>query len=255
MLYDLFLYNGETKMLDMRLHELDSCVDKFILLESDHTFRGNKKDYTFPRDKHLFSKFLHKILFVRHIDNPVENPWTNESNQRNGLMEGLNTLQLNSNDIIMLSDVDEIPDTNILNKLKAKNFNGVYTFYQNAYYYNTKCRNTEKWCGTVVFNYGSDLLKLNIQGIRSLKDYFRRIGSDGDYNSGGWHFSYCGDTDYIINKLRSFSHRGFDTPKYNDPEIIQKCIMEGKDLLFRNDEKFEIVENQTYLPKYVKILD
>jgi beta-1,4-mannosyl-glycoprotein beta-1,4-N-acetylglucosaminyltransferase len=131
----------------------------------------------------------------------------------------------------------------------------VYTFYQNFYYYNTKCRNTEKWCGTVVFSNSTNLLKLGFQGIRNIKDYFVRIGTDGNFNSGGWHFSYCGDTEYIINKLKSFAHSGFDTPKYTDPETIQKCILEGKDLLFRGDEKFEVVENQLYLPKYVKMLE
>lgn len=254
-IYDCFLYNGEFKMLNFRMHELDHLVDYFVIGESEYTFKGDKRELDLPKQfKHL-SKFNHKIIYVPHSDPPYVNAWDNERNQRNHIQMGLVGYKLNTNDLIMLSDVDEIPDVKYLEKISVSGFTGIGTFYQNFHYYNFKCRSKYKWEGTIFFNYGSGYLKLGFDQLRSNRYHLPKIGSDGNYTSGGWHLSYFGDTDFIIRKIQSFSHQEFNTPRYTDPKVIEECIKSGSDLFFRKNEHFELISNNEYLPKFSKLLE
>lgn len=253
-LYDCFLYNGEKKMLQFRLAELSDVVDKFIILESEYTFRGDKKATTFSITD--YSKFADKIVYVKDSSTPVADAWGNETRQRRLLKEGFRNLEVMSNDIVMLSDVDEIPDPNTLKEFKTNGLQGMRSFFHNFYYYNFKCRNSKKWVGTVIGDVQSymQLFNFDFERVRQSRWSLPLIGQQDDYTSGGWHFSYFGDIDYIVNKLNSFSHQEYNTDYYKDKERIRTLIESGKDLFSRDTETFEIVHGQTYLPKNINIL-
>ena len=255
-IFDCFLFNGELKMLNFRLHELDSYVDKFVIVESTHTFKGDTKETIFDKNVDMFYKFMDKIIYVIHTEEPDSYAWTNERNQRNFLYEALKTCNPSINDKVLLSDVDEIPDTTFLKWAKDKEFESPIAFWHNFYYYTTECRNVKKWAGTILINV--EMLLRDYQGdfekLRNNRWGLSHLGENGDYNTGGWHYSYFGDIDYIINKIQSFSHQEYNSETYKNPETIKKLIEEGKDLFFRGDEKFIKISNEIYKPKFINLL-
>lgn len=238
MTFDCFLYNGEEHILNLRLHELDSVVDRFVILESDHTFQGTKKD-------RVFTQFSDKITYIPYSPEVIhENPWDNERDQRNALAQGLPHLA--PHDIIMLSDVDEIPDTTLVKTLQDTKSQGAFTFHQNFYYFNTHTRAKDrKWAGTVLFWYGDgEFLKQGFHEIR--QQVYSPI-------HGGWHFSKFGDADYMIKKLESWSHTESNQPEFKEKEFLTNCIQKGIDPFNSPDLCLEQVE-ETYLPKYIGLL-
>jgi beta-1,4-mannosyl-glycoprotein beta-1,4-N-acetylglucosaminyltransferase len=255
-IFDCFLYNGEDKMLNFRLHELNEFVDKFIIVEGAYTFKGDPKQLRFDISK--FKKFEEKIIYKSCNVQPLSNAWSNETNQRNYLKEGFRGIKIMSDDVIMLSDVDEIPDLTFLGNIKKEKFQGIRTSFHNFYYYNLNCRKKTKWPGTVFVSAGlfQEKAKFNFDLLRNARHSFPLIGKHEDYGSGGWHFSYFGDTEYIINKIKSFSHQEYNSEKYTNAETIERLINDKKDLFFREDESEQFMDatGQTYLPKYVDLL-
>lgn len=240
-------------MLNFRLEELNDVVDYFIIVEANCTFKGSSKPLTFNINK--YEKFKDKIIYKVCELPPELDAWQNETNQRCYLKEGLKDLQIKGGDLILISDVDEIPDIKDLVFYKNNGINEARTFYQNFYYYNYKCRNIKKWSGSVLLSafIFKTQFNANCETVRKSRWGLPLIGDN--YESGGWHFSYFGDTDYIINKIQSFSHQEYNNEKYTNPDSIKKLIESGKDLFFRSDEKFEILKFQKYLPKHIHLLD
>lgn len=243
---DNFLFSGEKDMLLFRLHELYEFVDVFNIVEGRYSFQGNLKELKFNLND--FPKFKDKIKYSIYENLPDSNSGTNINNLRIFLSSKVFELNLNDNDIIMLSDVDEIPDTNILNKVKDS-FEE-FTFYQNFYYYNINTRCNFKWKGTALITFDSLKNKYkNFSNLRELKNSFKLI-------EGGWHFSYFGGEEAIKNKLKTFDHPEYNKDVYNSSENIITAINEGRDL-FNNDngrmERFERVV-ETYLPKNYNLI-
>jgi len=258
-IFDCFLYNGEEKMLFFRLNELYDKVDYFIISESKYTFKGDHKNLKFNINDKKYNKFKNKIIYVTHSTPPSTDSWLNEKNQRDNLINGFKIEEdIKSNDIILLSDVDEIPDFNNIDIPNLGN-NILFSFFHNFYYYNIKCRKKHKWAGTVVLDFNTFIhkFKKSFENVRGHRRANQLIGRPDDYTSGGWHFSYFGDVDNIITKIESFSHQEYNNKKYKNKETILKLIENGEDLFFREsenpDEKITVV-NETYLPVYSNLI-
>ena len=118
-LYDCFIYNNEDLILDIRFNTLNKCVDKFILVESKFDHQGNKKKLNFNINK--FKEFKNKIeyLVINEFPNNLNN-WERENFQRNYIFEGLK--DIDSDDYVIISDVDEIPNLENINNLKNHKF-------------------------------------------------------------------------------------------------------------------------------------
>ncbi|MGA8654861.1 MAG: hypothetical protein WB586_01835 [Chthoniobacterales bacterium] len=106
--YDCFLYNGEIDALEIRLHELAEVVHRFVVVESDTTFRGLRKTQSFDPSDPRVAPFAAAIRYVVVLDMPpTEEPWQRETWQRNAILRGLP--DAGEDDIVLVSDVDEIP--------------------------------------------------------------------------------------------------------------------------------------------------
>ena len=122
MIYDCFIFFNEIDLLDLRLNELDSVVDKFVIVESTETFSKKKKTLFFNENKERFSKFKDKIIHIIVDDSPEltktsSDPggrWNIEHFQRNCIERGL--VDCKPEDIILVSDVDEIPRKSSIKK-------------------------------------------------------------------------------------------------------------------------------------------
>ena len=124
---DCFIFYNELDLLTYRFNVLNNIVDYFIIVESTHTFIGKEKKLFFNENSHLFENFRNKIIHIVVDDFPYKFPnidtsrseqWVNESFQRDCISRGLNKLSLQNDDVITITDLDEIPDPCTLNKIK-----------------------------------------------------------------------------------------------------------------------------------------
>lgn len=116
-IYDCFPFFNELELLQIRLGELNDTVDYFVLVESIETQRGTPKKLFFEENKHLFAPYLHKIIHVAVRENhPEFSMWEREHFQRNCIARGLKNCK--DKDIILISDLDEIPKKNCIHRAK-----------------------------------------------------------------------------------------------------------------------------------------
>jgi len=253
-IFDCFMYFDEEVVLDVRLNTLDKYVDYFVIVESSFTHKGDNKNLMFNHNK--FEKFKNKIIYLVYDKQPkgieavnendsedeksrkyILNAALRENGQRNFIQNGLNKAE--DNDIILISDVDEIPN------LSEVNFNNIsekiIMFHQDMFYYKFDLKIPNLlWTGTRGCR---KKYLLSPQWLRNVKDrkYFpfridilfseKKYSSIKFINNGGWHFSYIKTAEEIEHKLKSYlHHREFDEQSLSVEEI--QNIIENKKAIY-----------------------
>jgi len=255
-IYDCFQFFNEDHILDLRFNILNEFVDFFVMVESTTDHQGNPKKLNFELKK--FKKFEKKIIYIVVDDTSeaIKKPHIGgeslvEQHQRNSLTKGLKNSQ--ENDLIILSDVDEIPDLNKLSMFDKKKKYAVFSQKMFSYKINLLNETENNWHGSKM------CLKKNLkspQWLRNLKfkKYpFWRIDKPRNIQiieNGGWHFAYLQTTQNISKKIKSFAHGEFNKPNLNDPETINKKINQGKDI-FDREISYKKVEIDSSFPKYI----
>uniref|UniRef100_A0A6C0F7N6 Glycosyltransferase family 17 n=1 Tax=viral metagenome TaxID=1070528 RepID=A0A6C0F7N6_9ZZZZ len=251
---DCFIFYNELDLLTYRFNLLNNIVDYFIIVESTHTFIGKEKKLFFNENKHLFENFRNKIIHIIVDDFPYKYPnvnigendvWNNEFFQRNAISRGINYIKdLSQYDVIIISDLDEIPDPYTLDKIKKGDIIvNINTLEMDLYYYNLNTRYQSKWLLCKIISY-KNYNELNI----SCNDIRNKQCSN--ILNGGWHLSYFGDKYFIQNKIQNFSHQELNNANYTDLDKIENRVKNYSDLYDRDCCKFEKIkiENNTYLP-------
>ncbi|MDC0518541.1 hypothetical protein OAN68_05345, partial [Candidatus Pelagibacter sp.] len=144
-IYDCFSYWDEDLLLDIRLNILNKYVDYFVIVEGNKTWQNNYKKLRFKVDN--FDKFKNKIIYVPVKDLPDgNNPYLRENFQRNCISRGLTSAT--DNDLIIISDLDEIPNLEQINKFKPSMRYAV--FKQKHFYYkiNLQSQKNPFWYGS-----------------------------------------------------------------------------------------------------------
>jgi len=199
MLVDTFMFYNELDILELRLEILDRYVDRFVLVESEVNHAGGPKELFFEKNKERYAKWLPKIthIVVTAEESPKdENPWSREKYQRDCILRGVQDVPAES--IVMVSDVDEIPDLRIVPFEKLPHvLNSVHMWmfeYSLDYLFTG-----EPWFGTVI----------------TTAELFKRVGPnalrDGRWKFpaiqwAGWHLSSFGDAKHVANKHQTFAH-------------------------------------------------
>ena len=117
MIYDCFSYWDEDLLLDLRLNILDNFVDYFVIIEGNKTWQNNPKKLRFNIQR--FKKFEKKIIYIAVEDLPDgDDPYKRENFQRNAIERGLKNA--NNHDLIIISDLDEIPNPNLISRFNPK---------------------------------------------------------------------------------------------------------------------------------------
>ncbi|QYJ67455.1 hypothetical protein [Flavobacterium litorale] len=268
MVYDCFIFFNELDILEVRLNELNDIVDKFVLVEADRTFQNNPKPFIFEENKERFSKFLDKIIHIKLTSYPLFipiinpfSPWKLEFYQRDSVVKGLKGCK--PDDIIMISDVDEIPRASVLKERIAKGINEIYGlkmdmfmfFFNNKIVYDAGSLMDKKesesgiWHCTALLPY--KLLKKKPYRLRKTIMRTKRKGEVYKIlPNAGWHFTYMGGVEMIKKKLESFSHTEYNFEEFKNEAAINQKIQEGRDL-FGRDMEFEIANPEEVLPKYL----
>ena len=248
------MYFDEEVVLDVRLNTLDKYVDYFVIVESSFTHKGDNKNLMFNHNK--FEKFKNKIIYLVYDKQPkgievvnendsegeksrkyILNAVLRENGQRNFIQNGLNKAE--DNDIILISDVDEIPN------LSEVNFNNIsekiIMFHQDMFYYKFDLKIPNLlWTGTKGCR---KKYLLSPQWLRNVKDrkYFpfridilfseKKYSSVKFISNGGWHFSNIKTAEEIEHKLKSYlHHREFDEQSLSVEEI--QNIIENKKAIY-----------------------
>lgn len=266
MLYDCFCFFNELDLLEIRLNELDAVVDTFVLVEAELTHNGDPKPLYFESNKNRFDKFLYKIVHIvvrKEEFAPAmagqtfqEQAWMRENIQRNAIAKGLKNAQ--DDDLIMVSDLDEIPRATVVATAKEAIKDGeVVGLILNAYNFYANLRNASApyW--------GNDPKMATIRTFKDEKSYasslynhfilreintgptatrFRYIKPSRRLENAGWHFSYLGGIDAAVAKVKAFNEVGL----YGRDDLhkhVEKCITSGK-ALFGGDRFLpEIVDD------------
>jgi beta-1,4-mannosyl-glycoprotein beta-1,4-N-acetylglucosaminyltransferase len=245
---DTFTFFNELPMLLLRLTELNDVVDTFVLVEATITHSGLPKPLYFQENKSMFEKFLHKIIHVvvEDLPNlPETGTWDRETKQRTAIYRGLSQLTLEPEDLVIVSDIDEIPDSEMLKVVKEKGIRGgINCLYMDMYYYNTTCKMTDCWKHAKIMEFNKLNQNPDLNKIRLQYSYQYIYPA-------GWHFSFFGNVNMIRTKLESFAHNEWDNDYYKNPERIQKMISESKDLFERDFVPTVHIPRGTnpYLPK------
>ncbi len=255
-IYDCFQFFNEEHILDLRFNILNEFVNFFVMVESTTDHQGNSKKLNFDIKK--FKKFRRKIIYIVVDDTSeaIKKPHIGgeslvEQHQRNSLTRGLKNCR--DDDLIILSDVDEIPDLNKLGIFDKKRKYAVFSQMMFNYKINLLNETENNWHGSKI------CLKKNLkspQWLRNLKfkKYpFWRVDKPRNFQiieNGGWHFAYLQNTENILKKMKSFAHAEFNKPNLANLEAINEKIIKGKDI-FDREISYKKVQIDNSFPKYI----
>ena len=258
---DAFVFFDELDLLESRLAYLYDYVDLFLIVESNKTFTGKSKDYYYEKNEERFSRFKHKVVYLKHSAEDVnklsssyvqqQDAWTYEYSQRELISDNLHKFPQDS--CIMINDVDEFPSRDFILYMKD-NTSAKWRFSRiemdNYYYFaNCKCYGRHaKWIAP--FYSRADLLMnsdLLLNHLRSLS-----FSMPIQKNS-GWHFSYLGGYQKIKSKLDSFAHQELNIEKFNNSQSIIDKIKAGQDLFERDNYEYGYISSK-HLPDELRCL-
>ena len=268
--YDCFNFFNELDILEMRLNILYDYVDYFVIVESSVTHTGLEKEYFFENNKERFSKFMDKIIHFKVTDTP--NNFINLAETSDDtvklIYEFIATQKIrfkrdsqpdygrdfyqkecvrrpligcDDDDIILISDADEIPNPETILKLGELDLNNnSYSLNQITYYYYLNMFKESTWYGTKVSKY-KNIKNLSLNEVRGDESLTIKIPN------GGWHFSFMGGEKMVKTKMLSYSAR--DMANDYILSTISQNIENNVDPFLRGGlTKVEI--DSTY-PKYV----
>jgi beta-1,4-mannosyl-glycoprotein beta-1,4-N-acetylglucosaminyltransferase len=250
MLIDGFIFYNELGLLKYRLELLYPIVDKFILVESTKTFSGNSKELFYEKNKELYEKYADKIIHIIVDDTPeTTSAWDREAHQRRSISRGFENISLENKDIILISDVDEIPNPDLLNKIKEVGLQSIYSLKQDLYYYNLNTFLNLIWIRPKIFPFSFFKQNPDVDKIRYMDCKI--------LNNGGWHLSFFGTPAFISNKIKNFSHQEYNLEKYTNEERVQECLSNTVDVFGRNIHfiKIPIDQNKNLPPNHTLLLD
>ena len=255
-IYDCFQFFNEENVLDLRFNILDEFVDFFVIAESTTDHQGRDKKLNFDIEK--FEKFKKKIIHVIIEDTLDSIKKTHigqnslvERHQRNSIMRGLKNCS--DNDLVIISDVDEIPDLNKLNLFNKKSRYAVFAQKKFDYKLNLLNVTEGEWLGSKI------CIKKDLKSPQWLRDLkfkkypFWRIDKIRDLQiikDGGWHFSYLQSPKNLLKKNSSFSHGERNKPKFANEENILEIIKMQKNIFDLGFSYKKIDIDHTY-PKYI----
>ena len=280
-IYDCTTFYSEHMMLDVRFHVLNDYVEKFIVTESLYSHSGQPKKLNF--DINNYPKFKDKIIYLVIDQEPndlikIENTKEHQGLKRNNSLKRIElsynymmkaTENLANDDLIILSDNDEIPNLNS-KQFKQSNKN-VFIFKQLFFYYKFNLLyDLMPWFGSKACKKKSLKSFSWLRNLKSKKYSFWRLDTYFNENKlinleiikdGGWHFTNLMTAENLYEKMCNFGHHNeFDESGLKINDIKNK--IENREMFYnhfldqtnpnkwKNDYKLKII-NENKLPLYV----
>ena len=255
-IFDCFMFYDEELLLDIRLNILDQYVDFFVIVESEYFHNGKKRKLKFDINK--FKKFENKIIYIIHKNEPdgiinlndkdneddksyklILNAHLRENDQRNHISQGL--AKADNDDLILISDVDEIPNFNSIDLSKIAN--QIIIFEQDIFYYKfNRYLPNFKWFGTKACKKNKLINPQWLRNIKNKKFHFWRVDTFFSKNkyinklfiqNGGWHFSNIKNANDLELKLKSYLH-------HRDYEVEELGYNKINELIDNNETIYDM---------------
>ena len=277
---DSFMFFDENMLLDLRLNILDKYVTKFIICEASYNHNGIKKKLNF--DINNFSKFKSKIDYIVLNEQPknlrkiqlndsndikkskiLDNALIRENFQRNFSYKKL--MELESNDLILINDLDEIP-----NLKNYKYQNKITIFQQKMLYFKFNLMYPNiLWSGSKICKKKDFISPQWLRNIKTKRYPLWRpdlLISKKKYNNvkiisdGGWHFTNIKSPEEIHHKMKNFLHHYEYEKSGTNVDDIKKLIESKKALYNYNVDQRQgkwsnnselIKVNLNLLPSYI----
>ncbi len=245
---DAFPFFNEIDLLKVRLEYLGPCVDFFIISEANVNFAGREKGFLLSPEIIKTLPFNEKIIYhqekinfltpkwlwkrFKYLTRPSKFLWQIQNAQRNGILKPLE--QFNQYDIVILGDIDEIPNELVIQKIKEETEKSIFpekwaiSCEQELFYYhlNNQLIN-EKWYGSI-FTQIIHFKSHKPHKIRGMRDHLNHL------ELGGWHFSYFMSADLIKNKILAIADvENISKFKSLDKSEITDKMIAGHDLFDR----------------------
>ena len=254
-IFDCFPLFNELDLLHVRLELLYNHVDYFIISECDSTFSGLDKPFNFELNKDRYKKYADKIIYLKNYNtkdiNNYENIYTGIKHKiynnilqhyysvkntaltdygkphwcRDFIHKEYITLGMDmchDDDIIMFSDLDEIPN---INKLIFDGNIHVLLQKNMTYYIDKEAVSMLPWLGGIIVPY-KKVKDNSLQILRGARCTYNQI------KDAGWHLTNMGGTNRIIEKIKSYGHQEFNN--INTINNIEYDVKNNKDIFNRN---------------------
>ena len=267
---DAVFFYDELDMLTFRLTELNEHVDQFIIMESGIDFMGNSKPLVFKENEHLFEKWKDKISYlsfnefssseleilsevIKKNTIPIAD-FVKEDNRHNIqlyllilLRNSLLSSDLYMEDIVMISDIDEIPDLSKLPEVIDRISFSPVILRQKNFIWSTKFINTNPNLGTTCHQFASLIKNVSV----FLSSYFKKglaNLSSFEIVDSGYHFSHFYDFNKTVDKL-----------KLINPSLSSHVIENSWNNLLsiptnEDNDVYNLIEYDGELPKNIELL-
>lgn len=240
-LYDLFPFFNELDLLELRLAELRPLFPVHCLVELPRTFTDLPKPLYYQENISRFQRQENVIDFHTPQAYPSGPHPTVDWFQRRELAFFLSAAS--PNDIIMLSDVDEIPNRETVQTVIDAGLGHPVTLVQDLFYHRVDLKDPGKWLGTVIAPRHCLGKDPDLQALRENRGQFPQI------HNGGWHFSWLGDEDAIAKKLEAvdiereneiYGSCGIQAPPKGNMGFLRACYQLGEDMFRRGRRKMHV---------------
>ena len=284
-IYDCFMFFDEEMLLDLRLNILNKHVDKFVINEATYMHSGKEKKLIFNINK--YPKFKDKIIYniidtypddleaISDKDdrNTKNSKLINNSNKREHYQRDMaqkSLLDLSPNDIILINDIDEIPNLENINFNKINNKLIIFNQKIFCYKFNLNYKNII-WHGSKACKRKNFISPQWLRDVRHKKYPFWRIDilfSKKKYNDifyvedGGWHFTNIKSAENLEIKFSNFLHHvEFEESKLKaknidemikENRILYDLDVDQRTYKWSGNKKLSKV-NISELPKYLSI--
>lgn len=220
-IFDCVPFYNEFDLLRLRIACLEDLVDGFIVVEAHQTHAGKPKPLYLsdagPRDLRA-----HPKLSVHAVDLPVGfSDWERDHFQRNAIGDALRQAGAAAEDLVLVSDVDEIPTPAAVRRARATLAGAtgrtILIFEQRMFYfrlnYELVWSRKLPWLGSAAVRLGD---APSINGVRTTGRNTRGKHARGfdrearvlSLADGGWHFSYLGNDEFLRQKLDAHEEHG-----------------------------------------------
>jgi beta-1,4-mannosyl-glycoprotein beta-1,4-N-acetylglucosaminyltransferase len=256
MLVDAFLFLNERELVELRIKYLEKIVDAFVVVEANITHQGKKKNWNFPNLlKGDLKQFSNKIQYhqldidpnkIKHEESWIiddikgDDAHRVDNFQRNYIKNACH--KFSPQDIIIISDVDEIPSKQKLEFIKSCDFKKIapVVFEQHLFHVDCNFLRLESWRGSIV----TTMEVINSYSPHTLRRARNRISH---FSDSGWSFSSFGGPQKIKEKFEAFAHKEYNKDKFKSIDHITNCQKTGADLFERKIKTKKI--NKNFFPK------
>jgi beta-1,4-mannosyl-glycoprotein beta-1,4-N-acetylglucosaminyltransferase len=258
--YDCFPVYNEFDLVELRVDTLRDVVDTHIAVVSDITHAGHENPHYnhwvkeeneecgfYRLDKRLWNVLVYFRWDRMKYESSVPATRRREMFQRNGITDALEEynrqhFRLKPDDIILISDADEIPNPAIVAQLAEQGLpeGVVVIFRQRLCYYDLNTTQGYRWQGTRAVRW-DDLRALTPHVVRyGLGAHDEHYPKYGIAQPGGWHLSYFGGAERVREKMVNFLHQELVNEDTADAEKIAERIAAAQDIYGRSDSEWTV---------------